>query len=161
CHRSVRPQLKLAREQMLHPIVIHDEHHQVYGLPPDLESEAASLHHEECRRTPSLRGPAAREPAPILPPKNETTLQHRWNDTHPPASMAPPPRTQPCSEYFAECPNQAPTGFRSEPRPLPAPDPQPSIPLAHRQPTPPSRTLPPQPTAEVFSYASPREFPRP
>src|SRR6202008_2090099 len=65
-HRGVCSQRELARQQMLHAIVIHDQHDQVDGLGADLKSEAASRHHEKCRRAPPLRRPATGQTPPVL-----------------------------------------------------------------------------------------------
>src|SRR5581483_5361229 len=41
---GIRAQLKFARKQVSHALVVHDEHHKIDRLPSHLEPETASLH---------------------------------------------------------------------------------------------------------------------
>src|SRR6185369_17953129 len=58
-YRTIGTELELARQQMLHAVVVHDDHHKVNGFPADLQAEATALHGEECRSAPTLFGVAA------------------------------------------------------------------------------------------------------
>ena len=82
CHRSIRTQRKLARQKMLHPVFVHDQHHQVHRLSADLETETASGHHEKCGSAPAFLRTATCQPAPIFRAYNKPGLQHRGHDSH-------------------------------------------------------------------------------
>ena len=47
-HHSIGAELEVAGEQVLHTILVHDEHHQINRLAADLQTEAATANHEEC-----------------------------------------------------------------------------------------------------------------
>src|ERR1700722_13455745 len=76
-HGRVRAQGKLARQQVLHAILIHDQHDQVDGLPANLESEAAPADGEERGRAPALRSAATGDAAAVFCAYDKSALQHR------------------------------------------------------------------------------------
>src|SRR5579863_10746734 len=46
-YRGVGTELKLAREQVLHPVVVHDEHDEIDCLAADLKTDAAARDDEK------------------------------------------------------------------------------------------------------------------
>src|SRR5262245_57407287 len=78
-HRRIRTQRKLARQQMLHAVVVHDQHDEIHGLSANLESKAPAFDRKESRRTPSLRCAAACDSASVLRAEYKSALQHRWH----------------------------------------------------------------------------------
>src|SRR5581483_6643362 len=71
---GIRSQFELAVQEVMHAVLVHDQHDQVHGLAADLEAEAATLDGEKCRRTPALRSAAACHPLAITRTHDETTF---------------------------------------------------------------------------------------
>ena len=75
----VGAQLEFAVQQVLHTLVVHDEHDQVNCLASDLQPEAAALNGKERRVAPSFGGAATGDAAAILRAEHKSCLQHRGN----------------------------------------------------------------------------------
>src|ERR1700722_11307420 len=58
-YRGVGAEFKFAGEQVLHAVVVHDEHDQINRLAADLKPDTASGDGEKCRSAPSLGSAAA------------------------------------------------------------------------------------------------------
>src|SRR5437899_12919445 len=81
-YAGVRTQFELAGEQVLHAILVHDQHDQINSLAADLQSEASAFHSKECRSAPAFRGAATGHAAPITRADNKSTLQHGRHHRH-------------------------------------------------------------------------------
>src|SRR5438552_841903 len=75
-HTGVGTEFELAGEQILHAIVVHDQHDEIYRLPTNLQPKAATFDREECRGTPTLGRTATGHTAAVTGAQNESTLQH-------------------------------------------------------------------------------------
>src|SRR6202022_666790 len=74
-HTGIGSQFELAAEQVLHAIVVHDEHDQIHRLGADLQTETAALDAKECRGTPTLRSAATGHAASVTGAHNEPALE--------------------------------------------------------------------------------------
>src|SRR2546427_5185669 len=63
-YAGVGAQFELAGEQVLHAILVHDQHDQINRLAADLQSEASTFDSEECRSAPPFRRTATGWSAP-------------------------------------------------------------------------------------------------
>src|SRR5208282_3903551 len=73
-HRGVRAKSEFAREEMLHALLIHDQHDQVHGLAADLKTDAAASDDKKCWSAPSLCRTAARQSPAIFRANNKAAL---------------------------------------------------------------------------------------
>src|SRR5207244_5604050 len=64
-YAGVGAQFELAGEQVLHAILVHDQHDQINRLAADLQSEASTFDSEECRSAPPFRRTATGHAAAI------------------------------------------------------------------------------------------------
>ncbi len=71
--------LELRIQQLVHAVVIHDQHDQVGCLTTDLRAPVAAGCDEERRRAPAVAGATSRYAASVFGTKNESALEHRWN----------------------------------------------------------------------------------
>src|SRR5439155_26788609 len=81
-YAGVGAQFELAGEQVLHAILVHDQHDQINRLAADLQSEASTFDSEECRSAPPFRRTATGHAAAIARTHNKSTLQHGWHHRH-------------------------------------------------------------------------------
>ena len=81
-YAGVGAQFELAGEQVLHAILVHDQHDQINSLAADLQSEASTFDSEECRSAPPFRRTATGHAAAIARTHNKSTLQHGWHHRH-------------------------------------------------------------------------------
>src|SRR5262252_5237381 len=72
---GIPPQFELAGEQVLHAVVIHDEHDQVDRFAADLQAETASLDREESGCAPALWRPATRDTLAVASTEYETAFE--------------------------------------------------------------------------------------
>src|SRR5581483_6250090 len=71
------PELELGAKQLIHTVLIHDQHHQVHALSANLCSPASSSHREERRCAPAaIRQSARRDPAAMLSTEDEAAFDH-------------------------------------------------------------------------------------
>src|SRR2546425_42958 len=99
-YAGVGAQFELAGEQVLHAILVHDQHDQINRLAADLQSEASTFDSEECRSAPPFRRTATGHAAAIARTHNKSTLQHGW---HPFDTDAAYRRTEKDSDHLFFC----------------------------------------------------------
>src|SRR5207244_9851612 len=71
----VSSQFEFAVQQVLHTLMVHDEHDQVNRLAADLQPEAAALNGKERRVAPSFGGAATGHAASILRAEHEAGFE--------------------------------------------------------------------------------------
>src|SRR5271157_303063 len=79
CRRCLAAEFKLAGEQPLHTLVIHEQHDKIDGLAASLEAKIASTDRNECWRTPSMGRAAGNHTASMLSADDEYALPHAWH----------------------------------------------------------------------------------
>src|SRR6266852_1459725 len=80
CGRRVGTQLELAGQQMLHSLVIGDDHHQVHGLAAKLKSPASARDGNRGRSTPfTVFVSASRYTLSMTPAKADGDFHHGWD----------------------------------------------------------------------------------
>ena len=77
--RCIRSELELARQQLLHALVILDNHDQIYAFDADLQSPAAAGDSKERWCAPSSRSATCRYASAILGAKHKAPLDHVRN----------------------------------------------------------------------------------
>src|SRR5579872_2758630 len=78
--RSFTGKLKLAGEQMLETLVIHDQHDQIHVFDSDLQSPASAANGDECGGAPAISSTASGHTASVLATKDEATLNQVGHD---------------------------------------------------------------------------------
>ena len=81
-YAGVGTQFELAGEQVLHAILVHDQHDQINSLAADLQSEASAFDGEERGSAPPFRCAATCYATAIARTHNKSTLQHGWHHRH-------------------------------------------------------------------------------
>ena len=81
-HRSIGAELKFAGQQVSHAFLIHDQHHQINRLPTNLQTQAAARNCEKRGCAPTFRITAAGHTTAVTRANNESTLEHRGNDSN-------------------------------------------------------------------------------
>ena len=79
-HAGVRSQLEFAVQQVLHAVLVHDEHYQVDGLSPNLQTEASTFNAEKCGSAPAFWSTAAGNAASKAGADDESSLEHGGDD---------------------------------------------------------------------------------
>src|SRR3989338_9020439 len=74
--------LKLAGEQVLQALIIHDQHQQIHALDTGLQASAAAANGNECWSAPTAGRAASRNSFSMLTAKDETGFKQVWNYDH-------------------------------------------------------------------------------
>src|SRR5690348_8132896 len=81
-YARVGSQFELAAQQVLHSILVHDQHHQIDCLGADLQTEAAAFDGEEGGSAPALGSAAAGDTPSIAGAHDKSPLEHGGNHGH-------------------------------------------------------------------------------
>jgi alkanesulfonate monooxygenase SsuD/methylene tetrahydromethanopterin reductase-like flavin-dependent oxidoreductase (luciferase family) len=79
CRRSFPADLELAREQLLHASVIHDQHDQVDAFYANLKTRASAADRDESWSAPPFCCTTGRYTAAMLAAEDEPALHQMWN----------------------------------------------------------------------------------
>src|ERR1700674_1806472 len=76
CRRSVRSNLEITREQLLHPFFILNDQHDVHRFHTDLQPPAPARNRDERRRTPTIRRAAGGYAFSSFTSEDEAAFDH-------------------------------------------------------------------------------------
>src|ERR1019366_8385844 len=82
CCRSVRSNVEITLEQLLHPFFILNDHDQVHSLYTDLQSPVSARNSNECGRTPAIRRAAGGYAFASLTSEDKAAFDHVRNNRH-------------------------------------------------------------------------------
>src|SRR5579864_5609253 len=74
CTRRFARELKLAGEQVLEALFVHNQHDQIHTFDSDLQSGAPTAHRDECRGAPTIRSAAGGYATSVLAANNEAAF---------------------------------------------------------------------------------------
>src|SRR5271167_2853930 len=79
---SISAQLELARKELIHAVLVHDQHDQVNGLSTDLEAPTSTDDFERRGSAPAVSRAARGRAFAVLGANDKATLLHRRGNGH-------------------------------------------------------------------------------
>jgi hypothetical protein len=74
CDRSFPGEFKLAGEQVLETLIVHDQHDEVYAFEADLQSGATAANRDKRGGAPTFSGTARRHTPSVFATKDKATF---------------------------------------------------------------------------------------
>src|SRR5690348_14808400 len=82
CSRSVCSHVEITSKKLLHTFFILNDHDQVHGFDPDLQSPVSAGYSDERGRTPAIRGAAGGYSLTSLTTEHKAAFDHMGYNGH-------------------------------------------------------------------------------
>jgi len=79
---GIGSELELARKQVIHATLVHDQHDDISCLATDLQAETAAADGEESGRAPAGWSAATGDASAVTAAEHETSVEQRRNHGH-------------------------------------------------------------------------------